>query len=174
MSAGHVTHQGHFFESLAWDPDEEYEIDTNQAFQENCLNLITGNGVTWETKGDAIDASLFTGYNPVAIIMTPRQNQDDPTDANPNPAVPGPETQQYAAKVQQLVTTLQGLIDGLTVVYYNYIAMDLEDYQYDYQGVALFEYDPSADGNGNPNFRVWCESAMEDAWGMGIISDPNS
>lgn len=137
------------------------------------MNLITGSGVQWETKGDAIDPSLFTGYNPVAIIMTPRVDQDDPTEDNPNPAVPGPETQKYQAKVQQLVTTLQGLIDGLTVLYYNYIAMDLEDYEFAYQGVALFEYDPSADANGNANFRVWCESATEDAWSMGIIKDPN-
>lgn len=29
-----------------------------------------------------------------------------------------------------------------------------------YQGVALFEYEPSADDDGHPNFRIWFESAI--------------
>ncbi|ROV94593.1 hypothetical protein VPNG_09194 [Cytospora leucostoma] len=172
VASSEAVYMGHFFENLAWAPDAEYEIDSDTAFQENCLNLITDNGNTWRAKGDAIDPSLFIDFNPVAFIMTPRQDQDDPTDEVPNPPVPGPKTQQYQAKVEQLVATLQGLIPGLSVIFYNYIAMELEDYETEYQGVALFEYDPNADGHGNANFRIWYEAATEDAWGMGILVDP--
>jgi len=101
--------------------------------------------------------------------MTPRQDQADPTADNPNPPVPGPDTQLYSGRMGQLSQTLTNLVPGLTVVYYNYIATNIEDYQQGYQGKALFEYDPNADGANNPNFRLWYEQASENGRGIGLL-----
>lgn len=105
----------------------------------------------------------------MAFINTMRQEQADPTPGNPNPPAPGPETQQYGGRIAQITQTLTGLIPGLTVVYCNYIAINVEDQTQEYQGKALFEYDPNADGLGNPNFRLWYEQAMEDGRSLGLL-----
>ena len=101
--------------------------------------------------------------------MTPCQDQDDPTADNPNPPVPGPDTQLYAGKIGQLSQTLTSLIPWVTIVYYNYIATNLEDYIQAYQGKALFEYDPDADGSNNANFRIWYEQTSEDGRSLGLF-----
>ncbi|KAI0903986.1 hypothetical protein F4823DRAFT_242179 [Ustulina deusta] len=89
--------------------------------------------------------------------MTPRQDQADPTLQNPKPPVPGPDTQLYSGRMGQLSQTLTALIPGLGVTYYNYIATNVERYTQNYQGKALFEFDPNTDGSNNPNFRLWYE-----------------
>jgi hypothetical protein len=146
-------------------------LSADAAFQQNCLNLITGNGATWRTRGDSLDPSLFTGSNgpAVAFIMTPREDQADPTPANPNPPVPGPNTQLYGPRIAEITQTLTTLIPGLTVVCYNYIALNPNQITQDYQGKALFEYDPDADGLGNPNFRIWYEQTTEDGRSLGLL-----
>ncbi|KAI1421434.1 hypothetical protein F5Y12DRAFT_704443 [Xylaria sp. FL1777] len=164
-----AVYMGHFFENLAFSPDDGQDPDT--AFQQNCLNLITGRGQTSGTQGDHLDPSLFTGANgpAIAYIMTPRQDQDDPTPQNPNPPAPGPTTQLYASRMSQLSQTLTTLIPGVGVTYYNYIATNVENYKQDYQGKALFEFDPNADGSNHPNFRLWYEETMKDGRAAGII-----
>ncbi|KAI1108459.1 hypothetical protein F5Y14DRAFT_457027 [Nemania sp. NC0429] len=165
-----AVYMAHFFENLAFAPDDKK--DPNEAFQENCLNLITGQDPTWRKRGDSLDPSLFTGDNGPAraYIMTPRPDQDSPTAQNPNPPVPGPGEQLYAGRITQLSQTLTGLIPGLEVVYYNYIAVNVEKQQQAYQGKALFEFDPNADGSSNPNFRLWYEQTMNDGRAMGLIT----
>ncbi|KAI0122363.1 hypothetical protein F4814DRAFT_408463 [Daldinia grandis] len=159
----------HFFENLAFAPDDGKAPDT--AFQQNCLNIITGQGHIWRAQGDSLDPSLFTGENgpAFAFIMTPRQDQDDPTEQNPNPPVPGPQTQLYAGRMGQLSQTLTDLIPGLWVVYYNYIATNVEHYSQSYQGKALYEYDPNADGANNPNFRLWYEQTEVNGRDLGLV-----
>ncbi|KAJ8120462.1 hypothetical protein ONZ43_g2834 [Nemania bipapillata] len=158
----------HIFEDLAFSPDGN--IDPATAFQQNCLNFITGQGAKWKTKGDSLDPSLFTGDNgpAVAFIMTPRPDQNDPTPQNPNPPVPGPNEQMYEAQITQLSQTIQSLIPGLNIINYNYIALNPRNQDQDWQGKALFEYDPDADGNSNPNFRLWYEQTMRngDGWNL--------
>jgi hypothetical protein len=101
--------------------------------------------------------------------MTPRQDQDNPTPDNPNPPAPDPDTQLYEGQIGQLAETLTNLIPGVTIVYYNYIATNVEDYTQAYQGKALFEYDPDADGLGNANFRIWYEQTVNDGRSLGLI-----
>ncbi|KAI1123372.1 hypothetical protein F5Y10DRAFT_286255 [Nemania abortiva] len=158
-----AVYMAHFFENLAFRPDGREAPDT--AFQQNCLNLITGQGKKWKTRGDSLDPSLFTGGNgpAIAYIMTPRQDQD------PNSPVPGPETQYFPGRMEQLSQTLTSLIPGLGLSYYNYIAMGSE-YHKAYQGKALFEYDPNADGLNNANFRLFYEQTMQDGRAAGIIT----
>jgi len=141
------------------------------AFEQNCLNLITGSGQTWRARGDNLNPSLFTGENgpAIAYIMTPREDQDDPTPQNPNPPVPEPDTQLYSGRMAQLSQSLTELIPGLGVVYYNYIAINVEQYTQIYQGKALFEFDPNADGSNNPNFRLWYENTMVDGRTAGLF-----
>ncbi|KAI1211403.1 uncharacterized protein F4807DRAFT_458977 [Annulohypoxylon truncatum] len=160
-----AVYMGHFFESLAFAPEGKAP-DT--AFQQNCINFITGQGQTWRTRGDSLDPSLFSGPA-VAFIMTPRQDQDDPTEQNPNPPVPGADTQLYGDRMRTLSQTLTNLIPGITIVYYNYIAINIEEYQQAYQGKALFGYDSNADGAGNPNFRLWYEQTFETGINLGLL-----
>ncbi|KAI2608772.1 uncharacterized protein GGS25DRAFT_531781 [Hypoxylon fragiforme] len=65
----------HFFENLAFAAEGAKAPDT--ALEQNCLNLITGQGQTWRTRGDSLDPSLFSGNNglAVAFIMMPREDQ---------------------------------------------------------------------------------------------------
>ncbi|TGJ78222.1 hypothetical protein E0Z10_g10548 [Xylaria hypoxylon] len=169
-----AVYMAHFFENLAFAPDDGKAPDS--AFEQNCINQITGRGQTWRTRGDSIDPSLFTGNNgpAFAYIMTPRQEQADPTRQNPNPPVPGPDTQLYAERMRQLSQTLTSLIPGLWVVYYNYIAANAAQYEeqdaQQHRGKALFEYDPNADGNNNANFRIWYEQNMENGQGAGLFA----
>ncbi|KAI8966244.1 hypothetical protein F5Y11DRAFT_343630 [Daldinia sp. FL1419] len=167
-----AVYMGHFFENLAFAPDAGNPRDPDTAFQENCLNLITGQGQTYQVRGDSLDPRLFTGENgpAFAFIMTPRQSQDSPTEQNPNPPVPGPETQMYAGRINQLSQTLTDLIPGLWIVYYNYIAVDTDEYIQDYQGKALYEYDPNADGANNANFRLWYEQNTENGQNLGLVA----
>jgi hypothetical protein len=102
--------------------------------------------------------------------MTPRQDQADPTPQNQHPPVPGPDTQQYPGRMRQLSQTLTNLIPGLWVVYYNYIAINVESYTQAYQGKALFEYDPNADGNNNADFRIWYEQNSEGGRSAGLFA----
>lgn len=100
--------------------------------------------------------------------MTPRPDQDDPTAQNPNPPVPGPDEQMYGMQIGQLSQTLRSLIPDLTIINYNYIAQNVPNQRYLWQGKALFEYDPDADGDSNPNFRLWYEQTMRngDGWNL--------
>ncbi|KAH8167162.1 hypothetical protein CIB48_g1052 [Xylaria polymorpha] len=163
-----AVYMGHFFETLAFIADGG--TDPATAFQQNCLNLITGQGTKWRCRGDGLDPSLFTGNNgpAVAFIMTPRPDQDDPTAQNPNPPVPGPDEQMYGMQIGQLSQTLRSLIPDLTIINYNYIAQNVPNQRYLWQGKALFEYDPDADGDSNPNFRLWYEQTMRngDGWNL--------
>ncbi|KAI1441252.1 hypothetical protein F5Y02DRAFT_400284 [Annulohypoxylon stygium] len=164
-----AVYMAHFFENLAFSPDGAKAPDT--AFQQNCLNLITGQGQTWRARGDSLDPSLFTGDNgpAFAYIMTPRQDQADPTPDNPNPPVPSADTQLYGGRMNQLSQTLINLVPRLSVIYYNYIATNIEEYTRKYQGKALFEYDANADGNNNPNFRLWYEQTSQTATGAKLL-----
>ncbi|KAJ8122949.1 hypothetical protein O1611_g9711 [Lasiodiplodia mahajangana] len=165
-----AVYMAHFYENLAFRPDGRIAPDT--AFEQNCLNLITGQGARWRARGDHLDPSLFEGTTngpAIAYIMTPRQDQETPTKQNPSPPVPGPDTQFYPGRMEQLSQTLTSLIPGLEVVHYNYIAMNSKDYTQSYQGRALFEYDPNADGSNNANFRLWYEQTMVDGRSAGII-----
>lgn len=137
--------KGHFFETLAF--LEAYESPaTDFTFQRNCLNLITGSGTTLRTRGDKLDPSLFIDGNgpAAAFIMTPRQDQADLARAVPNPPVPDPITQLLVSRISQPAATVETLIPGVGITVYNYLAKN--KYPYDYQGKALFEYDPDADG----------------------------
>ncbi|KAI1775412.1 hypothetical protein F4818DRAFT_416515 [Hypoxylon cercidicola] len=165
-----AVYMGHFFETLAFDPDGTKSPDA--AFQQNCLNLITGQGQTWRTRGDSLDPSLFTGDNgpAFAFIMTPRQNQVNPTEDNPSPPVPGPDTQLYAERIGQLSDTLRGLMPDVWILYYNYIAINVPKQTQQYQGKALFEYDPNADGNNHADFRLWYEQNSETGRGTGLFT----
>jgi hypothetical protein len=49
---------------------------------------------------------------------------------------------------------------------YNYFATG-DGYPNDYQGVALWQYDPNADGNRNANWRLWFEAANENGTALG-------
>ncbi|KAI1800357.1 hypothetical protein F4811DRAFT_539453 [Daldinia bambusicola] len=164
-----AVYMAHFFESLAFAPEGAKAPDT--AFEQNCLNLVTGQGQRWRARGDSIDPKLFTGDNgpAFAYIMTPRQDQAALTPDNPNPPVPGADTQLYGGRIDQLSQTLTNLIPGLWVVHYNYIATNIEQYTQKYQGKALFEYDANADGNNNPNFRLWYEQNLETGTGVGLF-----
>ncbi|KAI0430579.1 hypothetical protein F5Y09DRAFT_341512 [Xylaria sp. FL1042] len=164
-----AVYMGHFFESLAFSVDGGKAPDT--AFEQNCLNLITGQGQRWRARGDSINPSLFTGDNgpAIAYIMTPRRDQDTPTPQNPNPPVPGPDTQLFAGRIEQLSQTLTDLIPGLGITYYNYIGMNVKQQSVGYKGKALFEFDPNADGSNNPNFRLWYEHTMVDGREAGLI-----
>lgn len=79
-------------------------------------------------QGDAIDLSLFTGYSPVAVTMTPAP------DKTRRIVLRRIRVLLYQAKVQQLVTTLPARldrrVDRSSVVLYNYITMDLGDHEY--------------------------------------------
>ncbi|KAI2619290.1 hypothetical protein GGR54DRAFT_138240 [Hypoxylon sp. NC1633] len=154
-----AVYMAHFFESLAFAPDDG--IDPNVAFQQNCLNLITGQGQTEDARGDHLDPSLFTGNNgpAAAFIMTPREDQ---------PAA-GSNSQLHAARIGQISQTLTNLIPGVGVTYYNYIAISIEGQTEQYQGKALFEYDPNADGNNNADFRLWYEQNSETGRNLGLI-----
>lgn len=101
--------------------------------------------------------------------MTPRQEQADPTDEEPNPPVPGPDTQAYPGRIVQISQTLTNMIPGLTIYTYNYMA-NIAAYTQQYQGKALFEYDPNADGpNSRPNFRLWYEQTTENGRALGLL-----
>jgi hypothetical protein len=146
-------------------------MDPATAFQQNCLNLITGQGTKWRTRGVSLDPSLFMGSNgpAVAFIMTPRENQPDFTEENPNLAVPGPDTQLYPAQMGLLAGTLATLMTEVLIVFYNYFAINDAFTTEQYQGKALFEYDPNADGSNNPDFRLWYEQNYETGSALGII-----
>lgn len=101
--------------------------------------------------------------------MTPREDQADPTAEVPDPPVPGPTSQLYSGRITQIKTLLTQLIDGITVLDYNYIALNVPTAAY--QGVALFEYDPNADGQGHPNFRLWYEQTMGDGISIGLFHE---
>ena len=104
----------------------------------------------------------------MAFVMTPRAEQPDPTEEEPNPPAPDASSQQYPTQMGLLATTLTTLIPGVTIMYYNYIAVNVEQYTEDYQGSALFEYDSDADGLGHPNWRLWYEQNSETGLGLGM------
>ncbi|KAL2827771.1 hypothetical protein BDW59DRAFT_160079 [Aspergillus cavernicola] len=121
------------------------------------LNMLRGEGDRRWAVGPAIDTSLFVGEgaNTWAFICTPRAgaNLDDPTSYH------------YVSQQQQLVALLTNLIPGIGIVNYNYYWV-LPYTQY-YQGVALFEYDQDADGQGNSDWRLWLEASNELATTLG-------
>jgi hypothetical protein len=99
--------------------------------------------------------------------MTPRDEQANPTTANPNPPVPDATSQLFPAQISSLVQTLRGMLgQGLGVTMYNYVATNDAESP---DGIALFEYDPNADGLANPNFRLWYEQNMYDGRQQGLI-----
>lgn len=63
---------------------------------------------------------------------------------------------------------MRQLIPGVQIQFYNYFATG-QGYPEEYQGVALWQYDPNADSNGNANWRLWFEASNENGRAMGQV-----
>ncbi|KAI1735148.1 hypothetical protein F4680DRAFT_453241 [Xylaria scruposa] len=121
------------------------------------LNMLRGEGDRQWAVGPAIDKSLFVGEltNTWAFICTPRAGA----------SLNDPQSYHYVSQQQQLVALLTDLIPGIGIINYNYYWV--LPYTQDYQGVALFEYDRNADGQGNADWRLWLEASNEMGTGLG-------
>jgi hypothetical protein len=144
-------------------------VNEDIALQENCLNLITGNGILEQAKGDSLDPTLFIGKSPRAYIMTPAPWGIAPPDAY--------ENLDFPQAVQTISNTLTSLIPGLEVYINGYQRLEEveEGKEMGVEGKAVFEYDPDSEGTetatapGIPNFRLWLEQNCYNGIDLGIM-----
>jgi len=127
------------------------------------LNLVSGNGGdTASAAGPALDPTLFNGGATdmtSAFIMTPR-DRSTVNDAN---------SQEHGTEISQLAAVVKNLIPGVGITMYNYAPPPDQETPYPnaYQGVALWQYDPSANGKGNANWRLWFEATSNNGIALG-------
>lgn len=87
--------------------------------------------------------------------MTPADDDANPTD--PEPVL------KYDKRVRRLQRALRSYLgrraDIITVPYFR-INTDLETANTDQRGMALFQYDPDADGKGKRQWRLFYENRV--------------
>ncbi|KAI9740055.1 MAG: hypothetical protein M1818_004806 [Claussenomyces sp. TS43310] len=137
---------------LAGKPDDK---PGTQTFKDRAICGITGAEpsvpLTFPLKGPSLDKSYFNrpGDNTVAYIMSPGD---------------GNKVYEYPNKLGELKSALMDLVPGIHIELKNYVAIDVNDEEEAKQlwntarGMALFQYDPDSDGQGNPSYRLFYET----------------
>ena len=151
--------QGHWWQPLGWETHKGRGERHN--FQENVANLITGNTPLFRASGTSLDPALFPSDESVAVIMTPRKGT-------------GNKGLYYPTNVNNLVNIIRDRIGVTAIVYgYNPPRNDAALERRPRQGNALFEYEWNADGQGNGNWRIWCEESQPYDGGGQLIQGQN-
>ncbi|PVH78877.1 hypothetical protein DL98DRAFT_589837 [Cadophora sp. DSE1049] len=130
--------------------------------------------------GPALNLNLFNDRDhdgTYAFILTPRVWRTGDNDPNSVKWVAqiaqlqvSPRICDQQAKISSRRATIRRLLPNAGIIQRNYIAkrgwtdadgQHVENYDKRYQGVALFEYDPDADSQGDADWRLWYEEASE-------------
>ncbi|THX03630.1 hypothetical protein D6D13_07585 [Aureobasidium pullulans] len=89
------------------------------------------------------------------FIMTPADDVENPTKKNPKL-----KYTKRVARVQRALRSYLGRGAKIVIVPYFRKNTDLEPYNTDQRGMALFQYDPDADGKGSKQWRLFYENRV--------------
>ncbi|RFU32890.1 hypothetical protein B7463_g3469, partial [Scytalidium lignicola] len=153
VASTQAVYMGHFFENPSW---------TNSAatFTNSVLNFFGGN-VNGAGTGPQINPDLFGAEVDTRVyIMTPRRGKSTAGAGSP----------LYRGKVPQLISAIQVTLgDDVPLALFNYTPLECDedpgeddsppnpDLFTSQRGVALFQFDPQADEDGKPGWRLFYE-----------------
>lgn len=134
-----------------------------QSWQDRAVAALTGQPTSvplhMPTLGSPIDPTLFNqpGDNTEAIIMSPAWWITKDSKGNPMAGF------KYPNKLNELETAIRRLIPGVKIDREAYIPLNYYDpgdealIDKSDRGMALFQYDPNADGAGGRYYRLFYE-----------------